>query len=199
MAFPLQSVGLDLYGLGSKLLTRSWDLQRSYAFQLVMPSDIGGFFGFEVSQYCMAAKIGDYDITEISKMKYGPQQRFYAGLQGIDRCTLSFINPTNNAVYNYFLEWSYLAIDRQGYYHVKRDYAKDIYVVTYDQRNIETNKFRLRGCFPTMRPKPDVSYAKEDIMWITISLSVDAVEVGSVFSEITSLLRRGKQLTRIFT
>ena len=179
-----QSIGFNLSGVGAFLSTKLWLLQRTFNWQLLMPHDIGGVVGYKVSQYCQDVEFGDYSIVEISAMRYGAFQRFYAGLQDIDVITLTFLKPIDNSVLDYFYGWFDLVIDKKGYYYPKNHYKKDIYVMLYDRTGIESVKFRLRGTFPVTRPIIRAAYGVEDILRLTVSLRVDLIELHSIIGAV---------------
>lgn len=175
--FFVQNIGFDLSGIGANLLTRIWMLQRSFNWQLIMPQNINRIVGYLVSQYCQEIRFGDYSIGEVSALRYGPKQRFYAGLETIDTVTLTFLKPTDNSVLTYFYGWSELMIDKDGYYYPKNNYKKNIYVILYDRTGIQTTKFILKGVFPKRKPSYFLSYASEDIAKLEIELRVDSIEI----------------------
>jgi len=187
-----QRIGYDLSGIGGNFLRRTWMLQRTYNWQLIMPHNFRGNIGFLVSQYCQEVRFGDYSMREISKMRYGAKQRFYAGLQDIDSVTLTFLVPIDNSVYDYFYSWSELIVDARGYYYPKNNYKKTIYVILYDRTGIQSTKFILKGVFPKVKPKLALSYASEGIELLPMELSVDYIEpesfIGSIREGVTNLL-----------
>ncbi len=181
----MQQIGFDLSGLAGNVLRRVWLLQRSYNWQLIMPHDIRGLIGILVSQYCQEVRFGDYSITEISSIRYGPYRRFYAGLQEINTVTLSFLVPVDNSVTSYFYGWHELIVDKEGYYHPKNNYKRDIYVMLYDRTGIESVKFKLKGTFPRTKPRFTLSYDSESVSILTIDMSVDSIEPTSFIGSIT--------------
>jgi hypothetical protein len=157
---------------------RSWDLQRSYNFSVLFPSTISGMDGTKISEYCQSVSPSLYNIVDEGKLKYGSKQRFYAGMQSIERTGFMFLNPTDNSVIKYFMGWFNLIIDEDGYYHPKNDYAKDVYVLAYGQDGKETIRIRLKGCWPINRPKLELAYSKEEMTAYSVSLAVDDVEMN---------------------
>jgi hypothetical protein len=189
----MQSLGLDLYGFGAKYLTKVWMLQRTYNWQIMMPSDFGGMKGFLVSQYCQEVSFGDYSINELSVLKYGSEKRFYAGLQDIDSVTLTFLMPTDNSVLNYFNGWYNKMISPEGYYFPKSNYSRNIFVIMYNRAGVETTRFELKGAFVKKRPIFNLSYSEEDVLKIKIQLSIDSIAhkqglLGQAVSAINELL-----------
>lgn len=188
----MQRIGFDLSGIGGNLLRKTWMLQRTYNWQLIMPHNFRGNIGFLVSQYCQDVRFGDYSMRELSKMRYGPYQRSYPGLQDIDSAILTFLVPVDNSVYDYFYSWNELIVDVHGHYHPKNEYKKNIYVILYDRTGVQSTKFVLKGAFPKMKPKLVLSYASEGITTLTMELSVDYIGVesfiGTIREEVTNLL-----------
>lgn len=187
-----QRIGFDLSGIGGNLLRRTWMLQRTFNWQLIMPHNFRGNVGFLVSQYCQEVRFGDYSMRDLSKVRYGPYQRSYPGLQDIDSAALTFLIPIDNSVYDYFYSWSELIVDVHGHYHPKNEYKKNIYIILYDRTSIQSTKFTLKGTFPKTKPRLSLSYASEGIVTLTVELSVDYVEVdsfiGTIREEVTNLL-----------
>ena len=173
----MQNLGLDLYGFGANYLTKIWMLQRTYNWQLMMPHDINGMLGYLVSQYCQGIKFGDYNLSDVSTLNYGAEQRFYAGLQSIDNVTLSFLKPTDNLVLSYFYGWYELMIDKDGHYYPKNNYKKNIYVILYNKLGLQSTKFELKGVFVKRKPVYNLTYAEEDILKLEVELSVDNIEI----------------------
>jgi len=187
-----QLLSYDLSGVAGNLLRRTWMLQRTYDWQLIMPHNFRGNIGFLVSQYCQDVRFGDYSMRELSILRYGSQQRSYSGLQNIETVTLTFLVPIDNSVYDYFYSWNELIIDVHGHYHPKNEYKRNIYVILYDRTGIQSTKFVLKGTFPIMKPKLVLSYASEAIATLTMELSVDCIEpesfIGSIREEAMNLV-----------
>lgn len=180
----MQNLGFDLSGIGAGLSTKLWMLQRSYNWQFLMPHNIKGVIGYLVSQYCQDIRFGDYSISDVMVMKYGAQQRFYAGLQTISVISASFVVPVDNSLLKYFYGWKELIIDKEGYYHPKNNYKKTIYTILYDRSGIESAKFELLGAWPRTNPIIDLSYAKEGALRYNIDFSIDSIEVSSLIDSI---------------
>lgn len=189
----MQNIGFDLSGVGGNFLRRSWMLQRTFNWQLIMPHDFRGNLGFLVSQYCQDVDFGDYRMSELSTMRYGAYQRFYAGLQDISAVTLTFLVPVDNSVYDYFYAWSELIVDKQGYYHPKNEYKKNIFAIMYDRTGIQATKFTLKGVFPINKAAAGLSYSSEGILTLKMTLSVDSIEpssfLGSIRSAVTGVVQ----------
>jgi len=181
-----QNIGFDLSGIGGSFLRRSWMLQRTFNWQLIMPHDFRGNLGFLVSQYCQDVDFGDYHMSELSMMRYGAYQRFYAGLQDISSVTLTFLVPVDNSVYDYFYSWSELIVDKRGYYYPKNTYKKNIFVMMYDGTGIQATKFTLKGVFPTNKAAAGLSYSSEGVLTLKMTLSVDSIEPSSFLGDVRS-------------
>jgi hypothetical protein len=200
------NLGYDISGVGAFLSSKLWMLQRTYEWQLVLPHDFGGIVGLGVSQYCRDIEFGDYHITEISTMKHGAFQRFYAGLHTIDEVTLTFLKPIDNSVLDYFYAWYNSMIDEDGFYSPKSSYKRDVYAVLYDRTGVESAKFKLMGAFPLSRiPKIKASWTDESVLQISVVLRVDDIEmssvIGSIREGVTNLLgdmgKRAKEILGI--
>lgn len=184
----MASFGIDLAGLGSTLITKTWHLQRAFDWQLMMLHNFGGALGYLVSQFCQDITFRDYSVVELSTMKYGAYQRFYAGIQSIEAITLIFLVPTDNSVMDYFYAWYEHMIDKQGYYYPKDNYKRDVYIMLYDRTKLESIRFRLTGCFPMSHPTVHPSYADEGMMMAQVTLSVDRVEPSSLIGSIRGMI-----------
>ena len=163
---------------GPGLLDPNFFPQRRYNWELVLPSDMGGIFGISVANLCQDISFGDYNMEEVSKMRYGAEQRFYAGLLTIDRVRLNFIKSEQNEVYSYFYAWGQKIIDKTGLYYPKTNYAKDVYVHLKSESQYTTTQFKLKGAFPVTWPKLDLSYKRNEILEFPIELAIDRIEIS---------------------
>jgi len=180
----MQLLKFDIPGVLGTLTTRTWSMQRSYNWQLMMPFTVHGVIGIFVSQYCQDVKFGDYSINELTSVRYGAFQRFYAGVDQIDTIDLQFVMPTDNSVYDFFRYWKDLVRDKNGYYGVKREYAKNIYIMTYDRTGIQSGQYLCHGCFPKTCPPQEFSYGKDDVHRWGLDLSVDYIEPFSLIGSV---------------
>lgn len=177
-------LGYDVSGVGASLKTRTWMLQRTYEWQLLMPHVFSGVVGLAASQYCQDIEFGDYSITEVP-MKHGAFQRFYAGIANIDVVTLTFLKSIDNVVLDYFRAWYNKIVDEDGYYSPKNNYKRNVYVILYDRTGKGSVYFRLVGAFPLFRmPRIRASWADENVLRVLIRLRVDNVESYSIISGI---------------
>lgn len=189
-------MGMDLYGFGAARITQTWMLQRNYNWQVIFPTTIGGLPGYWISQYCQGISFGDYAFDQVVKLRYGSEQRGYPGDQVIDSVAVTFLSPTDQSVYNYFRFWRN-SIVSDGYYAPKNDYAHDIYAILYDG-NIETNRFRLKGCWPVNLPVQDFTYESEEVIKYKVTLNVDKIETGSELATVFNIARVSKQIPKLF-
>ena len=180
----MQLLKFDIPGVLGGLTTRTWALQRSYNWQLMMPFTIEGVLGVFVSQYCQDVKFGDYSVSELTSVRYGAFQRFYAGIDQIDTVSLQFIMPVDNSVYDFFRFWRELVRSPEGHYRVKREYAKNIYVMTYDRSGIQSGQYLCHGCFPKTIPPITLSYGEDSVLKWGLDLSVDYIETFSLIGSI---------------
>lgn len=180
----MQLLKFDIPGVIGSLTTKTWALQRSYNWQLAMPFTIRGVIGLLVSQYCQEVKFGDYTVAELNQLRYGAFQRFYAGIDQIDTISLQFVMPVDNSVYDFFRYWKELVRDTNGYYGVKRDYAKAIYIMTYDRSGVQSGQYICHGCFPKTFPQISLSYGEDDVLKWGLDLSVDRIETTSMIGQV---------------
>lgn len=185
----MATLGFDLSGVGFSGLSKTWMLQRKYNWQLLLPHNINGNIGFMVSQYCQDVQFGDYGMSQLSQLKYGAFQRFYAGMQDIDRFTATFLAPVDNSVLSYFHGWYNLMIDGDGYYYPKNHYKKGMYVIMLDRSGNESVRFDIRGAFPVRRLFVDLSYGDDDVLRYVIEFAVDRIDMTSLIGSIHGIVR----------
>jgi hypothetical protein len=187
----MATLGFDLSGVGFSGLSKTWMLQRKYNWQLLLPHNINGNIGLFVSQYCQDVQFGDYGMSALSQLKYGAFQRFYAGIQEIDRVTAVFLAPVDNSVLSYFHGWYNLMVDSEGYFYPKNHYKKSMYVAMYDRSYVESVRFELKGAFPTRKPFVDLSYGDDDVLRYVVEFAVDRIDmtslIGSIREGVTSV------------
>lgn len=164
----------QILGSGIDVISKKYNLQRTYLWELRLPS-IGGIDGLEVSKLCQEIDFGDYTMNEVSTMRYGAFQNHYAGFLSIQSVEMTFLRPIPDIVTAYFDEWRKLIVDEQGYYSVKNNYAKRIYIVLLDNAGNESTKFILVGSFPTSFPRYPLSYKTNEIVHLRYGFSVDRV------------------------
>ncbi len=193
----LEQIGLDLFGFGAKISSKTWSLQRTYNWQLFLPHFMGGIPGLFVSQFCQGVRFAGYNDSP-EKQRYGAEQRGMVGERTIGDVSLLFVSPADMTVYNYFTNWSNLKVDKQGFYHTKSEYKRDIFIVLYDTTGIETNRYKLHGCFPINQFGFEGTYGEENVQWLNFQLNVDSVTPGSLISRIGSLARVGINLSKLF-
>lgn len=181
-----QTLGFDLPALAGSLITKIWMLQRTFNWQVILPDNVGSIPGLLVSQYCQDIRFGDYSITEISAMRHGSDQRFYAGLRDIEQVPMTFVMPVDNAVHEYFQNWRNLMVDSDGYFYPKSNYARDIYVFLFDRSGVQSAKFVLKGCFPRTCPPLTLSYTEDSVLKWNIDLFVDYIEESSLLGSVRS-------------
>lgn len=181
-----QKLGFDIPGVLSTLTTRIWMLQRTYNWQVILPDNVSDVPGIWVSQYCQDMKFGDYSITEVSALRHGADQRFYAGLREIEKVPMSFILPIDNSVRDYFKGWRKLIKDDDGFFYPKSHYKRDVYVFLFDRSGIQSAKFVLKGCFPSNCPPLSLTYAEDSILKWNTDLFVDYIEESSLIGSVRS-------------
>lgn len=156
-------------------------LQREFNFEVKLP-DIGGIPGLLIGAYCQAVKFGQYNMTEISKLRYGGQRKGYAGFFDIETAQFTFLQPYPDVVSAYFEKWRSLIMDNRGFYYHKSHYSKDIIVVEFDRTGLPGGIFRLSGCFPKTFPAHSLSNESDTVAKFQIEFNVDKV---------TDLLQQG--------
>lgn len=151
-------------------------LQRTYNWEVRMPFEMGGVDGLDISTLCQEVRFGDYTIGDLSQLRYGPYQAFFPGKLSISTVTLVFVKPLKDCVSSFFYGWRNMVISPAGYYSPKNHYAMSMYVSLLDRGGIQVKEFKLAKVFPKSLPTYDLKYADEDIVRLSIELSVDRIE-----------------------
>jgi hypothetical protein len=152
---------------------RNWKLQRNYLWELRLPEDIGG--GLEVSKYCQDIAFGDYNMEEVSTIRYGAFKAHFAGFLSVGTITATFLKPIPDIVTTYFYSWRSKIVDEQGFYYPKNSYARTIRVTMMGQDGSETCNFRFEKAFPTKFPAYELSYREGTLTMLKVEFSVDRV------------------------
>ena len=154
--------------------------QRSYLWDVLLPDINIGLSGVIVSQLIQNVKFGDYNIS-LSDMKNGPFIFNYAGLMKIEnKVEITLLKTMPDIITPYFAAWKELIVDKQGLYHPKTNYAKNIWVRFLDSTGVAIGKYKLIGAFPTTFPSYDLNYTEEKVTTINIGFSVDKVEYQAI-------------------
>lgn len=153
--------------------------QRSYLWDILLPDISIGLSGVVISQLAQEVSFGDYNISP-NDMKSGPFELKYAGLMKIDKVDITLLKVMPDIVTPYFNAWKELIVDKQGLYHPKANYAKDIWIRFLDSTGLSIGKYRLIGAFPITFPSYSLNYRDEDVTKIKIGFSVDRVEYQSI-------------------
>ena len=169
-------VGESLLGMILPDGTRKWRLQRDFNWELLLP-DMGGIDGTEVSQYCQAVTFSDYGMQQVSKIRYGPYRRSYAGFYEIDDLSLTFVKPVPDYVSNYLYTWKSMITDERGFYYPKLNYAKNTYISLFDRDGSSAGSFTFKGVFPKTAIRHKLAYANEGIVKLSIDFNVDTLDV----------------------
>jgi len=162
-----------LFGYRVEEFIKTWKLQRNYMWEIVLPENIAGVDGMEVSKYCQSIRFGDYEMSDVSTKRYGPYLAKYAGLLTIPNMTATFLKPIPDIVSAYFYEWKNLIVNYSGYFNCKGWYSRTVYINLYDTDGRASGKFKLEGVFPRTFPGYDLSYESEDITKFEIEFNVD--------------------------
>lgn len=153
---------------------KTWKLQRQYLWEFLLP-DIAGINGMEISKFCQGVKFGEYNMGEVSRIRYGAFKKGYAGFFELDTVSAEFLKPVPDIVTEYFQSWKRLIIDDKGFYYPKQTYAKTCYVRMYDRDGAVSGNYRLTGMFPKTFPAHELSYTTEELVKFTIEFNVDMV------------------------
>lgn len=166
-----------IYGYDLDILRKTLSLQRNYNWEIMLP-DIAYLPGTIVSLCCQDIRFGDYGMSDIERVRNGAYESKYPGYMTIPDIELVFLKPLPDIVSAYFYEWRKLVVDDVGFYGVKADYAKSIWVYLYDVTGVAFNRIQLVGVYPSSLPKYDLSYTGEDITRLRVGLNVDRMAFG---------------------
>lgn len=153
--------------------------QRNYLWDVLMPDigiSLGGLVGFGVGSLVQEVSFGDYSVASPNTMKYGPYEAKFVGMLEVPPVNMKFLKMVPDVVSMYFNSWKNLMIDKQGLYHPKEDYQKNIYIRFIDQTGIALGRYKLIGCFPTKFPSYNLSYANSSLTMVDVSFTVDKIE-----------------------
>lgn len=158
----------------NKLIRGGLDLQRAYNFDIIMPS-MFGIDGYAVGKFCQNIRFGQYDIAELSRMRLGAFKTSFAGLLDISSITATFLKPVPDIVSAYFNEWRLKIVDGSGFFGIKSDYARSIYIILSATNGLPSGVYRLTGVFPQKMPVHALDYGTEDVVRLDVELNVDRV------------------------
>lgn len=158
---------------------KRWKLQRSYLWEFILP-DIVGIDGTKVSEYCQDVKFGDYNIANLSEIRYGAFKSKYAGFFEVDEIVATFLKPSPDLVSTYLYRWRNLIVDSAGFFYPKSFYARNAYIYFYGTDGKQTAKFILNGVFPKNVPRYSLAYGVEDVVRYDVTFNVDRVHVGMI-------------------
>ena len=165
---------MSIVGTTLTEISKTWELQRDYMFELTLP-DMGLILGTEVSKYCQDVTFEDYSISEVSQMRQGAYKGNYAGKLEVGDFSAVFLQPIPDLVSTYFYYWRSLIVDNFGHYYPKNNYAKSAYVNYLDQDDVIVQTYRLVNVFPKSVAKRTLSYGGSNIAKLEISFSMDRV------------------------
>ena len=154
-------------------------LQRNYLWDVLLPDigiSFGGLVGFGISQLVQSVDFGDYSISDIITMRYGPLEAHFAGLLSVQEVSMTFLKTMPDVVAPYFNSWKKLIIDEKGLYYPKSNYQKNIYVRFLDSTSIAVGRYKLIGTFPTTFPSYSLNYEKDAVTTVTVKFTVDKIE-----------------------
>lgn len=150
--------------------------QRDYNWELMIPFFMGNVPGFAVCKYCQDIKFGEYDISELVRLRAGAREEFFPGLLTTTVVTATFIAPVPNVVGTFFREWKEKIVDKDGYYYPKNNYKKNIFVFMYDSTGVRAAKIKMKGVFPKSFPVYNLSWGGTSVVRTDVSFSVDKFE-----------------------
>lgn len=149
-------------------------VQRRYNWEF-LPPGIGLFAPEYIGQYCQEIGFGDYN-NKTTVLRYGAEERKYAGFYKIDEMKVKFVVPSPDVVMTYLNLWRELIRDPQGFYSPKSKYALTSYILIQDTTMDVTAVVKLMGTFPTQFPEHRFSYNTSEAMTYEVSFNVDKVQ-----------------------
>lgn len=156
-------------------ISRRWKLQRDYMFEFIIPHDIGGVPGNEVSKYCQRVRFGQYGLADLKTLVYGAVTHGFAGPLQIPPLTATYLAPVPDLVGAFFTQWRNLIVDEKGFGKPKQEYAKSGIVVLYDTTGQTSSIYQVSGLFPKTFPAFDLDYKNEGVVAYEIEFNVDRI------------------------
>jgi hypothetical protein len=153
----------------------SWNLQRSYLWEAILP--LIGNNADQVSKQCIDVKFGDYSVSEPLVLRWGAYLEKYSGLLNVTNITLTFVETEEGTVYNYFKAWRNLIVTPAGFFTEKENYARQMSLILYRQNYDDGLNFTCWGVWPLSMPQYTLNFTNDDIVRISIELSVDRIEL----------------------
>lgn len=164
--------------------------QRTYQWSVHMPFFMGGRIGELVSRYCQDIKFGEYNLTNVTEMRHGARQAFFAGMMEINTVSLTYVAPSLDVVSDFFLSWRDKIVSPRGFYGIKSEYAKDVFILLEDTSGIPMGGLKLKNAFPITFPSYDLSYGTEDVVRLTIEFRIDSIESKGLIRSLFDLNSR---------
>lgn len=154
---------------------KGWNLQREYLWEFRMPVNFEGKDGMQVCKYCQSVQFGDYNMSTVSTIRYGAFQAHYAGFLDIAKVVAVFLRPIPDIVTPFFHSWRNRIVDEQGFFGVKSDYARDIYVYFLSNDGSEVGRVTFKNAFPNVYPGYSLGYEQSSVVRLQVEFQVDRV------------------------
>lgn len=149
--------------------------QRAYNFEF-SPPGLGLYSPEYIGQYCQAIQLPSYNIVEVPKLRYGAEQRGYAGDFTLGTVKATFMKPNPDVVYDYFNSWKDRIRDARGCYFPKQNYALTGYVMIQDTKQNVTTVVKMLGMFPVVWPDQRLSYQENGAVFYDVEFNVDQLQ-----------------------
>ena len=157
--------------------------QRTYNWDVLMFFSMGGIRGELLSKFCQDVKFGDYSLQDLIQLRWGGKSEFFPGTMQLEAITFTFVIPTPDLVGMFFRAWRDKILSPQGFYGLKHDYMRNIYIWLDSTSYFPSSRYILKRAFPLTPPTFDLSYGTDDVLRYTITMSVDRVEIAGIVSE----------------
>lgn len=165
-------------GMVANMVNGKDKFQRTYNWELLLPG-IGILSPEIMGRYIQEVSFGEYSIDEVTKLRYGGEQRGHAGTFSIPRMTVKFLKPVPDLVYTYLMLWKDMIVDSNGFFSAKSKYALPGYIIMFDTTGKQSGSYKVVNMFPLKFPTHSLSYAESSIVSYTVEFNVDRLETLS--------------------
>jgi hypothetical protein len=136
--------------------------QRSYMWQIVLPSIKGGNAG-ATAELCQKVGLGNGISMETNKTREGA-------------FTMTFLATNSDPVLTYFQAWFGRIVDGKSNYNPKSFYAFPVSILQQSTSGDKISEVVLKNAFPRQLSKSELDYEGERVVTWAVSFSVDRVE-----------------------
>ncbi len=153
---------------------------RTYNWDFLMFFSMGVIRGELLSKFCQDVQFGGYSIRDLTELRWGGRAEFFPGQMSIDRLTVTFAIPSPDIVGQFFRAWREKIISKKGFYGLKNEYKRNVYVWLEHTTYFPTSRYVLKGVYPLSVETLRLSYKEESVLHYSIEFSVDRVELSGI-------------------